>query len=113
MKQSERSFMPVISEAVPFNDFIHSSVLQNRYIAWCETGKEDLWQTAYPVGQPAIMLIGPEGDFSPKEINLAKENNFLPVSLGQARLRTETAAMYVAASFTFLNETGSPYIPSL
>ncbi len=54
--------------------------------------------------QNVTMLIGPEGDFSEKEIALTLENNYIPVSLGNTRLRTETAAIVACHSVVFVNE---------
>lgn len=104
LKQSERAYMPQIHESIIFDDFITSVKSEQKCIAWCETGKENLWQKSYNPGKNSVLLIGPEGDFSAKEVNLAIKNDFRPVSLGKARLRTETAALFVAAAHACINE---------
>ena len=60
--------------------------------------------TALTPGKDAVLLIGPEGDFSPEEIALALECGFQPVSLGPSRLRTETAALYAVTAFNLIND---------
>ena len=76
----------------------------NLFIAHCEeTDRKSLKQQLKPKENITI-LIGPEGDFSTKEINLAIANNFIPVTLGETRLRTETAAIVACHSVAFINE---------
>ena len=58
----------------------------------------------YQPGENALILIGPEGDFSPEEIKLAQENGFEPISLGESRLRTETAALVACHTIHVLNQ---------
>jgi len=58
----------------------------------------------YQKGEDVLLLIGPEGDFSPYELNLAKQNNYYPISLGKSRLRTETAAVVACSTIHLLNE---------
>jgi 16S rRNA (uracil1498-N3)-methyltransferase len=73
-------------------------------IAHCEeTDKKSLKSVLKP-NENVTLLIGPEGDFSEKEIDLAIENKFIPVSLGNTRLRTETAAIVACHSVAFVNE---------
>ncbi len=94
IKQSQQSWLPEVKGVLSFKDFI-SSVPEGsqRFIAHCAEGKKSpLKNNIKPEGD-IFILIGPEGDFSGDEIKLAIENNFLPVTLGERRLRTETAAL--------------------
>lgn len=104
MKQSGQSFLPKLNEPVTFKEFITKELNGQKYIAHCEeTDKKSLKQVLQNSGDITI-LIGPEGDFSEKEIKLAMENGYLPVSLGNTRLRTETAAVVACHSVVFANE---------
>lgn len=104
MKQSNQSFLPKLNEPISFKDFITKPVNGQKYIAHCEeTDKKNLKELLQSNGDITI-LIGPEGDFSEKEIRLALENGYLPVSLGNTRLRTETAAIVACHSVVFTNE---------
>ena len=95
MKQSLKFYLPKLNEAVSFNDFIKQDFNGTKYIAHCEDGeKKDL--RIVNKTEKTIILIGPEGDFSPKEIELAEQNQFKAVSLGTSRLRTETAGIVAA-----------------
>lgn len=94
MKQSLKAVMPRIDNMTPMLDFLAQPLAGQKFIAHCDDGyarKELACQ--YQAGQSAIILIGPEGDFSPKEITAAIEAGFKPIALGANRLRTETAAI--------------------
>jgi 16S rRNA (uracil1498-N3)-methyltransferase len=104
MKQSNQYFLPKLNEPVSFKNFISKNHEGNTYIAHCEESNKKLLKEVVQPNQKYTLLIGPEGDFSSKEINLALENNFTPVSLGNTRLRTETAAIVACHSFTYINE---------
>lgn len=91
MKQSQRVHLPTLNQLTKFNDFIenHSGLM-----AHCENGKkQSVFDTITPNNCP--ILIGPEGDFTNSEIELALKKGFKPVTLGNTRLRTETAGIYV------------------
>lgn len=104
MKQSNVLFLPKLNDAVPFKEFIKRKNDGLQLIAHCEeTDKKSLKSVLKP-GENITLLIGPEGDFSEKEIASALENNFIPVSLGNTRLRTETAAVVACHSVVFVNE---------
>lgn len=95
LKQSGNLFLPKIEELTDYQDFI-SNKNENAqcFIAHCEEdGEKKELKNEIDVKKNVIILIGPEGDFTPEEINLAKKNTFLPVSLGSNRLRTETAGI--------------------
>ena len=104
MKQSGQYYLPKVCEPLDFEDAISeaASFEGQKFIAHCEEdAKKELSDSLLPGS--AMILIGPEGDFSPAEIELAKSNGFVPVSLGPNRLRTETAALYACAAFNFVN----------
>ena len=104
MKQSNELFLPKLNEAVTFKEFIKNQNKGLQLIAHCEeTDKKSLKSVLKP-NENITMLIGPEGDFSEKEIELALENKYIPVSLGNTRLRTETAAIVACHSVVFVNE---------
>jgi 16S rRNA (uracil1498-N3)-methyltransferase len=104
MKQSIQLYLPTLNEPVTFKEFIKSNNDDVLLIAHCEeTDKKSLKDVLKP-NQNITLLIGPEGDFSNKEIELALENKYIPVSLGKTRLRTETAAVVACHSVVFVNE---------
>ncbi len=106
VKQSLQTTLPIINKAIYFNDFItiQSNNNLSKYIAWCETDKEVLLKNAITKSENSLILIGPEGDFTKEEINNAKKNNFVPISLGQARFRTETAAFVACNTIFIINQ---------
>jgi len=104
MKQCNQVFLPKLNPAISLKEFIKNEKSGQKLIAHCEeTNKKSLKSILQPKID-YIILIGPEGDFSSKEIELALENNFIPVSLGETRLRTETAAVIACHSVVFTNE---------
>lgn len=104
MKQSNVLFLPKLNDAKTFKEFIKQKNDGLQLMAHCEeTDKKSLKSVLKP-GENVTLLIGPEGDFSEKEIALALENQFIPVSLGNTRLRTETAAVVACHSVVFVNE---------
>jgi 16S rRNA (uracil1498-N3)-methyltransferase len=104
MKQSISCYLPKMNEPMLFKDFIKLGFAGDLFIAHCEeTDKKSLKNELKPNTDTTI-LIGPEGDFSIKEIKMALQNKFIPVTLGNTRLRTETAAIVACHSVTFINE---------
>lgn len=104
MKQSNEVYLPKLNNAVTFKEFINLKQEGLKMIAHCEeTDKKSLKSVLKP-NQELTIIIGPEGDFSEKEIALALTNDFIPVSLGNTRLRTETAAIVACHSMVFINE---------
>lgn len=104
MKQSAQYHLPRLNEAVAFREFIKTADGSRKFIAHClETGKKSL-KSELRRGDDVTILIGPEGDFSEKEVQLALHNGYIPVSLGHTRLRTETAAVVACHSVVFVNE---------
>lgn len=114
VKQSLKAYVPQLDELTPFREFIASAsaegtpIYKERFVAYCDEGTPLQDRVAlFPAlsavvsaGSPKefCVLIGPEGDFSPAEIALAREAGFVPVTLGESRLRTETAGMMAAAA---------------
>ncbi|NRD23444.1 16S rRNA (uracil(1498)-N(3))-methyltransferase [Winogradskyella litoriviva] len=104
MKQSLQCYLPKLNTPMLFKDFIKQEFNSQNFIAHCEeTDKKSLKSQLAPKADYTI-LIGPEGDFSVKEIEIALQHNFIPVTLGNTRLRTETAAIAACHSVAFLNE---------
>lgn len=93
MKQSLKAFLPVLNEPVTFDDFIAGSFPNKRFIAHCAAGDKQYISDVLKPRETALVLIGPEGDFSPDEIERALAAGFTPTTLGNTRLRTETAAL--------------------
>lgn len=103
-KQSLSCYFPKLNEAITFKDFIKQDFSDDVFIAHCEeTDRKPLKQQLKPKTD-ITLLIGPEGDFSVKEIETAIQNNFIPVTLGKTRLRTETAAIVACHSVAFVNQ---------
>jgi len=93
MKQSLKPTLPRLNPMTPFMKFIAQPFAGQKFIAHCHEGeKEPLMQALVP-GEDALVLIGPEGDFSPEEVQAAITHGFRPITLGKSRLRTETAAL--------------------
>lgn len=97
MKQSKQWHLPTIQPIIKLNDFVITQAAETKLIAWCETDKTAFIQP-YVKGSSICILVGPEGDFTAQETELAKANGFIPVSLGQSILRTETAALFACMS---------------
>ena len=96
MKQSQKATLPLLNNGITdFKNFVH---------AHCEEGEKPLLKQIYHPGENALILIGPEGDFSPEEIRLALANGFEAISLGESRLRTETAALVACHTLHVLNQ---------
>lgn len=104
MKQSLKYNLPVFNEAVKFKDFINKKDWDLGLIAHCEDGQKNVLGSFLPFRKKIMILIGPEGDFSVSEIELATENGIKPVSLGDSRLRTETAGIVACHTVSILNE---------
>ena len=104
MKQSLSSYLPQLNEALSFKSFMDNDFKGQLFIAHCEElDRKPLKKIVQPKHDITI-LIGPEGDFSVKEIEIAGQNNFIPVTLGVSRLRTETAALVACHTVALLNQ---------
>ncbi|MEY4012024.1 MAG: hypothetical protein RIT22_1148 [Bacteroidota bacterium] len=104
MKQSNELYLPKLNPAISFKDFIKQQNEGLQLIAHCEETDKKTLKSAVQPNTNITVLIGPEGDFSEKEIALALEQKYIPVSLGNTRLRTETAAVVACHSVVFVNE---------
>lgn len=103
MKQSYKTYHPLVSEMIKFEDFIKNNSSQQKFIAHCEDSNKEYLANLIQKKSDYIILIGPEGDFSTKEIALALEYNFLAISLSNSRLRTETAAIVACDIISIIN----------
>ena len=97
MLQSHQVWLPILHEPISFEKLIVTDKSESKFIAHCETDDKKNHLNAISKSSSTIMLIGPEGDFTTAEIELALKNNFTPISLGENRLRTETAGMVAVA----------------
>lgn len=104
MKQSVKSKMPLVEDIVPFEKLVKQDFDGQKFIAWIDDDVKEQLCDLYKKGENVMVLIGPEGDFSKEEVQLAKDNGFVPVSLGKARLRTETAAVVACHTVQLINQ---------
>lgn len=104
MKQSVKAYLPKLNEVCSFEKFILSKTTSQKFIAHCYEEDKKQLQNAYSKGSDMVILIGPEGDFNPEEISNAIAHGFTPVSLGNSRLRTETAGIAACHTINLLNE---------
>lgn len=104
VKQSLKAAKPVLNEMTEFNSFITSDFGGQKFIAHCYEGEKQLLKEVIHPGEDALVLIGPEGDFSEEEVEKAIANGFRPISLGKSRLRTETAALVACHTMNLLNQ---------
>ena len=104
MKQSLQYYIPKLNQPITLKQFVNQNHDGNLYVAHCEKSEKKLLKNEIKPAQKYTLLIGPEGDFSEKEIALCIEKKYIPVSLGNTRLRTETAAVVACHSFVFSNE---------
>ena len=91
IKQSLKARLPRLNEMTDFNKFVRQPFNGQKFIAHCYEGEKPLLKDILKQGEDALVLIGPEGDFSEEEVKTAVAQGFQPVSLGRSRLRTETA----------------------
>ncbi len=103
MKQSLRAWLPVLNPTVKLKEFLKKKAQGLKMIAHCGLGEKMKMRRASSAGHGAVILIGPEGDFSQSEILLALEAGYQPISLGKYRLRTETAALVACIEFNVIN----------
>lgn len=104
MKQSLQSYLPELKDQISFKDFIANVKSTQKFIAHCEEMDRKSLKSQLRPNENCLILIGPEGDFSLKEIEIAMQHGFIPVTLGNTRLRTETAAIAACHSVAFINE---------
>lgn len=95
MKQSLKATLPHIKQMTRFREVITGNSNAQKFIGYCdETVPRREFASAYQARKSTLILIGPEGDFSPSEVNFSIEHGVIPVTFGENRLRTETAALY-------------------
>jgi 16S rRNA (uracil1498-N3)-methyltransferase len=103
MKQSVKAYLPKLNEAVKFKNFISDSKESQKFICSCDADKNSSLKNLYTKEKEVLILIGPEGDFSVQEIQLANSNGCKTISLGESRLRTETAGLVACEIINFIN----------
>ena len=104
MKQSLKYCKPVVEDMIDFKKFIAQERQGAKFIAHCYDSERVLFKDVLVPGEEATVLIGPEGDFSPEEVELAVKAGYRPISLGSSRLRTETAALVACHTYILKNE---------
>jgi 16S rRNA (uracil1498-N3)-methyltransferase len=104
MKQSVKAYLPKLNPLVSFNDFIKLNGTSQKFIAHCNNGDKPHLKNEITKEESVLILIGPEGDFSPEEVEQAKINGFREISLGNSRLRTETAGVVACHIVNLVNE---------
>ena len=103
MKQSLQTYLPKIEPIVSIKEFIESNQCKQKYIAHCKNSKKVHLSKIIKRKTNSSIIIGPEGGFTDDEISLAIDYNFIPVSLGNNRLRTETAGIVCCQTFSDVN----------
>ncbi len=104
MKQSLRATLPTIHPATPLATLLQQPFDGQRLVCYCDGDHRQTLADTYSAPNDALLLIGPEGDFSAQEIEQALQQGYAPITLGDTRLRTETAALYAVAALNFMNE---------
>lgn len=104
MKQSIRAYKPILNNLIKFNDFLNQTKEQKKYVCYCGEGEKIFLKQDYKPKESSLIMIGPEGDFSEAEVQKAKANDCKLITLGNMRLRTETAALYALANICFINQ---------
>ncbi|MGD1845276.1 MAG: 16S rRNA (uracil(1498)-N(3))-methyltransferase [Salibacteraceae bacterium] len=103
-KQSLRAYLPKVAVARSFESLMNLDFEGKKFIAHCQDSPRKLLKDSYLIGSNALVLIGPEGDFSPKEVAMALDSGFEPITLGNGRYRTETAALMACHTLHLLNQ---------
>lgn len=104
MKQSQQAVLPVMDEMTSFAQFIQQPFNGRKFIAHCYSTPKTALTKLYGKGESALILIGPEGDFSEEEVQQAISHGFEPISLGENRLRTETACLSACQIVHIINQ---------
>ncbi len=103
MKQSLQTHLPKLNSPISYKDFMRQEMDGLKFIAHCAEGEKMELKRRVAADKDLVILIGPEGDFSKTEIDLAYTKGFVPVSLGNNRLRTETAAIVACTTVSIIN----------
>lgn len=104
MKQSVKAFLPKMNPMTPLGEFLEESIASQKFIAHCNEGNKNHLKNEIIAKGSVMVLIGPEGDFSPEEVEQAEKSGFVSVSLGNSRLRTETAGVVACHIVNLANE---------
>ena len=104
MKQSQKSRLPQFDEMIKFEEFIKHPFSGQKFIAHCYDSIKTPLTKACKKNTNTLILIGPEGDFSEEEVAKSIEHGFIPISLGESRLRTETAALVACHTVQVINQ---------
>lgn len=105
MKQSLKATLPQISEMMPLAHAVETFAADQKFVGYCDDAvSRKLLAKEYVAGKDVNILIGPEGDFSPEEIEMLLARQYLPVTMGDNRLRTETAALVAATTVHVINQ---------
>jgi 16S rRNA (uracil1498-N3)-methyltransferase len=104
MKQSLKAYLPKLNNLVSFKELVTGNTAEDRFIAYCDDIQKTHLKDLVVKGKDTLILIGPEGDFSPEEVQMAMKNGFKVVTLGESRLRTETAGIVACHIVNLANE---------
>lgn len=104
MKQSVKAYLPRLNKLTPLKELLEQANSQKKFIAHCNSGEKLHLKNQVRAADRVLILIGPEGDFSPEEVELGKQNGFEEISLGTARLRTETAGVVACHIVNLAND---------
>jgi 16S rRNA (uracil1498-N3)-methyltransferase len=102
MKQSIKAYRPLVNEPISCSNFLKGTESPVKIIACCE-GDRVIIDKVYKAGRDVVILIGPEGDFTPEEIETAKTSGYIPITMGNSRLRTETAGIVAVQTVCHIN----------
>jgi 16S rRNA (uracil1498-N3)-methyltransferase len=103
VKQSQQAFIPKLNSLIDFKEFIKTNTSDIKLIAHCEKESKQQIKQYIALNKSFTVLVGPEGDFTKDEIALAFTASYLPVALGESRLRTETAGLFACGAFASIN----------
>lgn len=101
-KQSVKAYFSQLNPLTDVRELIQNAREENKFMAHCREGQKQMLHTESFVSGKILLLIGPEGDFSKEEIALAEKNGFKAITLGESRLRTETAGVYACSLIQIL-----------
>jgi len=103
-KQSLKAYLPILNPLCSFDELLKNHHASQKFIAHCYDDDKRLLQNEIQTSKDVLILIGPEGDFSKEEVQKSLSAGFIPVSLGNSRLRTETAGVVACHTVSLLNE---------
>lgn len=103
-KQSLKAYFPKLNPICNFDEFLNNNSSKLNFIAHCHETEKTPLQDVYKKGADCVIMIGPEGDFSPDEVKKAAEKGYQAISLGSSRLRTETAGVIACHTVSLINE---------